>query len=144
MAKFAKLYTIYSDIEAPTGALGESGSAQRDSTFENQLLIYKKRLALCIKASLEKLVRPLLSFQRMRDKYVHHFVALVVDPEFKSLRNPFMRLHVGSASEGRALAQRYDKEVVIPLLVLIHVALNTSRTDEVNQVDDRCIHIDAS
>ena len=144
VAKFAKLYTFYSDIEAMTGALAESGSAQRDSTFENQILIYRKRLALCIKASLEKIVRPLLSFQGMREKYVHQFVALVVDPEFKSLRNPFMRLHVGNASEGRALAKRYDKEVVIPLLISIHVALNTSRTDVINSIDDRSMHTDAS
>ena len=142
--KFAELYTFYSEIEATTGALAQGGSAQTDSSFAHQLLKYKKRLALFIKASLEKIVRPLLSCQGMPENYVHDFVGLVVEPEFKSLRNPFKRVHFGNASAGRALAKRYDKEVAVPLLISIHVALNTSHTDKINPIDDQRIHTDAS
>ena len=80
----------------------------------------------------------------MPETYVHDFLALVVDPEFKFLRNPFKRVHFGNASAGRALAKRYDKEVVFPLLISIHVALNTSHTDYSNPIDDQKIHTDAS
>ena len=122
-ANIRKAIHFNSEIEATAGALAQGGSAHADSTFEHQLLKYKKRRALRINSSLKKIVFPLLSFQGKREKYVHHFVALVVDPEFKSLRNPFMRLHVGNESAARDFAKPCVKEVMIPLLISIHALL---------------------
>lgn len=87
--------------------------------FEQQLSLYKRIIARVLKNILAQVLKPLFEFQDPLVIYVHHYLAQIVDPEFKTLRDPFMKLYMDNPLAGRKLVAKYGAEILVALLVKI-------------------------
>ena len=65
------------------------------------------------------MVDPLLSCRNLNGKFVHHYLSVILDLKYKSLKPLILPLHDGNAAVGKYIVQKYDEEVVIPALISI-------------------------
>ena len=79
MALVAKLYARYSEMARETVVVSETVSE-----FTREIFLYKKKLAQVAPKALEEVVSSLLSFRELDGKYVHHYLSVVLDPQYKS------------------------------------------------------------
>lgn len=77
-------------------------------------------MARIILKRLRVVLQPLISLKGLEEDKCHKFLALELDPEYKSFWKPFRELHSSKIEGGRRLAALYDNEALIPLLIQIY------------------------
>ena len=118
VALVAKLYARCSDMARETVVVSETASE-----FTREIFLYKTKLAHVVSEALEEVVSPLLSFRELDGKYVHHYLRVVLDPQYKSnmgMKAVVMPLHCNNMSAIRDLAKKYDDYVILPLLANVY------------------------
>lgn len=73
--------------------------------------------------ALEEFISPLLTFRDLYGKYVHHYVSVVLDPQYKSnaaMKAILMPLHCGDIIGRRNMTQKYDENGLLPLVQNIY------------------------
>ena len=102
VALVAKLYARYSEMARETVVVSETASE-----FTREIFLYKTKLAQVVSEALEEVVSPLLSFRELDSKYVHHYLSVVLDPQYKSnmgMKAVMIPLHCNNMSAIRDLA----------------------------------------
>ena len=101
VARVVKLYLRYKSIASETIEVNTSAGSST-----GQIAFYRKCLAEVLRGSLRSVIDPLLSARGLNGKFVHYYLSIVLDPNYKSrfvLRKQyvFQRVETPNASAAR-------------------------------------------
>lgn len=122
IAKVAKLYLKYRDLHHSIGA------EETFSEFPAQLKECQRRMCDILRMRLKRTIEPLFQYESLLQGRSHYFLALALNPEYKGLRRPFMKLHAGNAFGALNIVKMYDKEQILPELVHIFDSMRIAQT----------------
>ena len=118
VALVAKLYARYREMARETVVVCETASK-----FTREIFLYKTKLAQVVSVALEEVISPVLSFRELDGRYIHHYLRMGINPQYKSnmgMKAVMMPLHCNNMSAIRDLAKKYDDSVILPLLANVY------------------------
>lgn len=87
--------------------------------FDQELSMLNAKMSSSVTDSFMDILDPFFEVHWLNEAYVHHYLAVIFDPELTDLKSTLMRLHLGNPQKARSIAKIYDEDLIIPLLLSI-------------------------